>query len=546
MGKKSGFTIVSLLIILALVAAGCGNTGKNNASGETVFRMNLSSEPPSMDPAQITDQVSATVLNGMYEGLTRKNESGEVEPGMAESWVISDDGLTYTFKLRENALWSNGDPVTANDFEYAWKRALDPALKPKPSEYAYQLFYIKGAEAFNTGNGSADDVAVKATDEHTLEVVLNSPTPYFLGLMSFQTYFPVHPSTKDNEAWATEASTQITNGAFTIQEWKKNTSITLAKNDHYYAKDAVGLDKVMFTMVNDSGTELSMYQTDSLDFTGMPTGLIPIDQVETLKAQYPDEFAIKGIASTYYYLFNTENEVFKNEKIREAFSMAISRKDLAEKVALGGEVPAYGFVPPGIKGVKDEFRSEVNDSGYFTEDYAEAKKLLAEGLSELGLTEMPEFKILYNTNDKHQKLAEAIAEMWRQNLGVKVGLDTAEWGVYLETRNSLNYDVSRGGWGADYNDPMSFLDLMTSWSGNNNTGFKSPEYDALIKQAYSSNDAAERMSLLADAEKLLIDSRAIMPLFYYTSVNMIKPGFENIFIDFKGDIDYTRGYYEAK
>jgi len=550
MSKKSGLTFIALLVVISMIAVGCTpkkDSGNGGNGGEAVFRMNLSEEPPSMDPAQVQDQVSATVINGMYEGLTRKNENGDVEEGMASSWVVSDDGLTYTFTIRDGAKWSNGDPVTANDFEYAWKRALDPELKPEVSAYAYQLYYIKGAEAYNMGEAgaTADTVAVKALDEKTLEVVLNVPTTYFLGLLSFQTYFPVHQSVKDNEAWASDASTMITNGPFKIGEWKKNTSITLVKNDNYYALDKVGLDKVHFTMVNDSATELSMYQTNGLDFAGMPTGLLPLDQLETLKATYGDEFHAKGTASTYYYLFNTTVKPFSNEKVRKALSMAINRQDIADKVALGGETPAYGFVPPGIKGESKQFRDEVSDD-YFKEDYAEAKKLLAEGLQELGMTELPPLSLMYNTNDKHQKIAEAIAEMWRQNLGANVKLDNAEWGVFLDTRNNLNYEVARGGWGADYDDPMTFLDLFTTNSGNNNTGFASPEYDELIKKANSTADQAERMKAMADAEKMLIDSRAIMPIYYYTSVNMMKPGFKGIFIDYKGDIDYTRGYYEAE
>lgn len=545
MRRRTGFTFVTLLVIISMIAVGCTPKNDSGDANETVFRMNLSEEPPTLDPAQSQDQVSSTVINGMYEGLTRKNENGDVEAGMAASWEISEDNLTYTFKIRDDAKWSNGDPVTANDFEFSWKRALDPELAPKPAAYAYQLYYIKGAEAYNMGEATADTVGVKALDEKTLEVVLNTPTPYFLGLLSFPTYYPVHQSVKDNEAWASEASTMITNGPFKMSEWKKNNSITLAKNENYYALDKVGLDKVRFTMVNDSATELNMYQTGELDFTGMPTGLIPLDQLKVMQEKYPDEFHVKGTASTYYYMFNTTVEPFSNEKVRQALSMAINRQEIADKVALGGEIPAYGFVPPGIKGLSEEYRDEVSDN-YFTEDLEEAKKLLAEGLAELGMDKLPPFSLIYNTNDKHHNIAQAIAEMWRTNLGAEVTLGNSEFGVFIDTRNKLNYEVARGGWGADYDDPMSFLDLFTSNSGNNNTGFASPEYDALIKKASSTADQEERMKALAEAEKMLIDSRAIMPIYYYTSVNMMKPEFKGIFIDYKGDIDYTRGYKEVE
>ncbi|GMK43393.1 peptide ABC transporter substrate-binding protein [Paenibacillus glycanilyticus] len=545
--KKYGFTMISVLLALALVAVGCTPKQESGSSEGSVFRMNLATEPPSLDPAQVQDQVSATVVNGLFEGLTRKNEKGEVEPAVAKEWKISDDGKTYTFTIRDDAKWSNGDPVTAGDFEYAWKRALDPNLKPAASAYAYQLYYIKNAEAYNTAADgvTADDVGVKAVDDHTLQVELNSPTPYFLGLMSFTVFYPVHKSVKENEQWATDVSTLVSNGPFKMSEWKKNNSITIAKNDNYYAKDDIKLSKVVFSEVNDSNTELSMYQTGELDYAGMPTGLIPNEQFPTLKQNNPDEFKIQGSASIYYYLFNTTQKPYDNEKIRQALSMAISRQDIVDNVTKGEQKPAYGIVPPGIKGEKEDYRTEHPDN-YFKEDVEEAKKLLAEGLKEEGLTAMPTVKVTYNTNELHQAVAEAIAEMWSKNLGIKTEVSKQEWGVFLDNRNHLNYDVARGGWGADYDDPMTFIDLFSSKSGNNNTGFANKEYDALIKEAYSTDDQAKRMEAMSKAESLVVGTRAIMPIYYYSTVYMIKPGFKGIFIDYKGDIDYNRGYYEAK
>ncbi|WP_336774792.1 peptide ABC transporter substrate-binding protein [Paenibacillus sp. MMO-58] len=547
--KKYGFTMISVLLALALVAVGCTPKQESGSSEGSVFRMNLATEPPSLDPAQVQDQVSATVVNGLFEGLTRKDEKGDVVPAVAKEWKISDDGKTYTFTIRDDAKWSNGDPVTAGDFEYAWKRALDPNLKPAASAYAYQLYYIKNAEAYNTGtDGSvkADDVGVKAIDDHTLQVELNSPTPYFLGLMSFTVFYPVHKSVKENEQWATDVSTLVSNGPFKISEWKKNNSITIAKNDNYYAKDDIKLSKVVFSEVNDSNTELSMYQTGELDYAGMPTGLIPNEQFPTLKQNNPDEFKIQGSASIYYYLFNTTQKPYDNEKIRQALSMAISRQDIVDNVTKGGQIPAYGIVPPGIKGEKDDYRTEHPDSAYFKEDVEQAKALLAEGLKEEGLTAMPTVKVTYNTNELHQAIAEAIAEMWSKNLGIKTEVSKQEWGVFLDNRNHLNYDVARGGWGADYDDPMTFIDLFSSKSGNNNTGFANKQYDDLIKEAYSTADQAKRMEAMSKAESIVVGTRAIMPIYYYSTVYMIKPGFKGIFIDYKGDIDYNRGYYEAK
>ncbi|MDQ0113575.1 peptide ABC transporter substrate-binding protein [Paenibacillus harenae] len=557
MKKKTVFSYVTLLLVLTLVLAGCGNQNNNpanpNNSGNDggsegqeearAFRLNLHSEPPSLDPALMEDNVSGTIATGIYEGLTRKDESGNTVEGMAESWEISEDGKTYTFKIRSDAKWSNGDPVTANDFEFAWKRALDPAIG---STYAYQFYYIAGAQDYNEGKTTnADAVGVKALDAQTLEVKLNSPTPYFLGLTSFYTYNPVHQSAKENAGWAADAATIIGNGPFKMGEWQHNTSIKLVPNENYYAKDQVKFTSVDFTMIADSATELANYETDQLDYTGKPTGEIPAEQIPVLAESKKDEFHQVGTASSYYYMFNMEKAPFNNVKVRKALAMAIDRQSIVEDITQAGELPAFGFVPPGIVGVKGDYRDEVKDD-FFKEDVEEAKKLLAEGLEELGLSSFPEVKLTYNTNDSHKAIADAIVDMWKTNLGINVGTGNEEWAVFLENRNAMNFDVQRSGWGADYNDPMTYMDMFVTKGGQNNTGFASAEYDALIQKAYASSDQQERIDAMKEAEKILMDQLPILPIYYYSSVYMLKPGFENIYLDYKGDIEYTRGYYVAK
>ncbi|WP_337103889.1 peptide ABC transporter substrate-binding protein [Paenibacillus sp. YIM B09110] len=557
MKKRSVFSYVTLLLVLTLIVAGCGNKNNNpanpNNSGNgdsegtqeaRAFRLNLHSEPPSLDPALMEDNVSGTVATGIYEGLTRKDESGKTVEGMAESWEVSEDGKTYTFKIRSDAKWSNGDAVTANDFEFSWKRVLDPAVG---STYAYQFYYIVGAQDYNEGKTTnADAVGVKALDAQTLEVKLNSSTPYFLGLTSFYTYNPVHQSAKDNAAWAADAATIIGNGPFKISEWQHNTSMKLVPNENYYAKDEVKFTSVDFTMIADSATELANYETDQLDYTGKPTGEIPAEQIPVLAESKKDEFNQIGTASSYYYMFNTEKAPFSNVKVRKALAMAIDRQLIVENITQAGELPAFGFVPPGIVGVNGNYRDEVKDD-FFKEDIEEAKKLLAEGLSELGLTSFPEVKLTYNTNDTHKAIADAIVDMWKKELGITTITTAAEeWAVFLENRTAMNYDIQRAGWGADYNDPMTYMDMFVTKGGQNNTGFASPEYDALIKKAYASSDQQERIDAMKEAEQILMEQLPILPLYYYSSVYLLKPGFENIYLDYKGDIEYTRGYYVAK
>ncbi|MFD2612791.1 peptide ABC transporter substrate-binding protein [Paenibacillus gansuensis] len=546
MKKKSLALGLAAVLMTGTVLAGCGTKG-TGGSGEQVFRMNLHTEPPSLDLAQAQDNTSFTVLNAIYEGLTTKNEKAEVQPGVAKDWKISDDGLTYTMNLRDDAKWSNGDPVTAKDFEFAWKRILDPNLQPA-SPYAYQLYYLKNAEEYNSKKDgvTADQVGVKAQDDKTLVITLKAPTPYFLGLLSFFTYFPQHEkSVSANPAFAAEASTIIGNGAFTIADWKHNDSITLKKSDNYYAKDEVKLSEVKMAMVDDASTELSMYETGQLDYSGAPTGEIPLDQIPVLKESKKEEMRIDPIASSYYYVFNTTAEPFDNVNIRKAFAMSIDRQQIVDKVTLAGQLPAFAFVPPGIKGEKDEFRKE-QESNLFKEDNAEAKALLAKGMQEKGYSKLPEITLIHNTGAGHKKIATAIASMWKTNLGVDVKIEAQEWGVFLKNRTNLNYQVARAGWGADYNDPMTYIDLFTSNSGNNDTGWKNPEFDKLVNEAKASSDEKVRMTAMAKAEKMITDDMIIMPIYYYTSVGLLKPNFKNITFDYKGDIDFTRGYVENK
>ncbi|MGM1046540.1 MAG: peptide ABC transporter substrate-binding protein [Bacillota bacterium] len=550
---KSLLLLLTLILAIGTVLAGCGSNNKNDdqsAKGdngkpkEQVFRMNFASEPPTLDPGQSQDNASNTVINAVFEGLARKGTDGEPVPAVAESWEISEDGLKYVFTLRKDAKWSNGDAVTAKDFEFAWKRVLDPKFTPAPP-YVYQLYYIKNAEAYNLGDiKDANEVGIKATDDHTLEVTLENPTPYFLNLMSFQTYYPIHSSAKDNDKWATKPETLIGNGPFKMSKITKGQKIELVKNDQYWDNKSVKLEKVEMSIVNSSATELSSYRNNELDYAGQPTGSIPTDQLNAVKKELPEELNIKGISSTYFYVFNTTAKPFDNVNIRKAFSMALDRKAITEKITMAGEIPAFGFVPPGIKGVKEEYRTEVPDT-YFEENLDEAKKLLAQGMQEEGYTTLPEVTLIHNSDDRHKKIALAVSDMWKKNLGVEVKVQNQEWGVFLKNRQNLDYQIARSGWGADYNDPMTYIDMWTSKSGNNDSGFKNEEYDKLVNEAYSSSDNAKRMEMMADAEKILVqDNQVVLPLFYYSNVSLVKPWVKGLTLDYKGDIDFTRAYIE--
>ncbi|MEK3703754.1 peptide ABC transporter substrate-binding protein [Paenibacillus sp. FSL R7-0198] len=565
MKRKSLLVLLTLILAFGTVLAACGS--KNEGTGNTdtgsasegnglakdqILKINLSAEPPTLDPAQAKDSQTNTVLKFLYEGLVRIDADGKEAPGVAKDWVISPDGLKYTFNLNPDAKWSNGDAITAEDFVRSWERALKPETA---SPYAYQLYYIKGAEGFNrsvdeTYKGTKitdfSQVGVKATDEHTLEVTLENPTPYFLGLTAFYTYYPVHASADTNDKFFTDYKNMIVNGPFVMDQYAKGQKIVVKKNDAYHAAADIKLAEIDMSLTNSSASELQAYKSGQLDYTGAPNGEIPSDQIPSVKAELSDEFKATGIASTYYYQFNVNEAPFNNVKIRKAFAMAIQRQLIVDKVTQGGQIPAFGFVPPGIRGENGEFRDEHKDD-YFTENVEEAKALLAEGMKEEGYTTLPAVTLIYNTSDGHAKIALAVADMWKQNLGVDVKTENQEWGVFLDNRQNQNFQVARAGWSADYNDPYNFLEMWTTGNTNNDSKFSNEQYDKDVKETVKSADPATRMAAFADAEKILIqDEMGVMPIYYYTNVSLTKPYLKGVQLDFSGAIDFTRAYLEEK
>ncbi|MBD8839859.1 MULTISPECIES: ABC transporter substrate-binding protein [unclassified Paenibacillus] len=565
MKRKSLLVLLTLILAFGTVLAACGS--KNEGTGNTdtgsanegnglakdqILKINLSAEPPTLDPAQAKDSQTNTVLKFLYEGLVRIDADGKEQAGVAKDWTISEDGLKYVFNLNPDAKWSNGDAITAEDFVRSWERALKPETA---SPYAYQLYYIKGAEGYNLSKDETykgtkvtdfSQVGVKATDEHTLEVTLENPTPYFLGLTAFYTYYPVHASADTNDKFFTDYKNMIVNGPFVMDQYSKGQKIVVKKNDGYHAAADIKLAQIDMSLTNSSASELQAYKSGQLDYTGAPNGEIPSDQIPSVKAELPDEFKATGIASTYYYQFNVNEAPFNNVKIRKAFAMAIQRQLIVDKVTQGGQIPAFGFVPPGIRGENGEFRDEHKDD-YFTENVEEAKALLAEGMKEEGYTTLPAVTLIYNTSDGHAKIALAVADMWKQNLGVDVKTENQEWGVFLENRQNQNFQVARAGWSADYNDPYNFLEMWTTGNTNNDSKFSNEQYDKDVKETVKSADPAARMAAFADAEKILIqDEMGVMPIYYYTNVSLTKPYLKGVQLDFSGAIDFTRAYLEEK
>jgi oligopeptide transport system substrate-binding protein len=551
--KKNIFALVSSVAVLGTALAGCGG-GQEAAkpaeqpAGNTqtqapaaapaaekkpqVLRMNLHSEPPTADPGIAEDTTSGAVILATFDGLTRIGGDEKPHEAAAESYTVSDDQLTYTFKIRDHK-WSNGDPVTAKDFEYAWKRALDPKTA---SNYAYQLYYVKNGEKANKGEAKLDDVGVKALDDKTLEVKLENPTPFFLELLAFRTYFPVNQKVVEgNEKWAGEAATHVGNGPFKMESWEHKSKMVLVKNDNYWDKDNVKLDKIEFSMVEDENTELSMFENGELDWAGAPMSALPTDAIPALKEQ--NKITTKPIAGTYWYKFNTEKPPFNNVKIRKAFAFAVDRQGLIDNILQTGQIPATGAVPPSMV---------LNPNGYFKDnDLEAAKKMLEEGMKELGISKLPAITLSYNTSEAHKKIAEAIQDQWKKNLGVDVKLENKEWKVYLEDLHNGNFQVGRMGWLGDFNDPINFLELYKDkMGGNNDTRWENPKYKELLNQSALESDLDKRKQILADAEQVLMDDMPIMPIYFYTQSWVQNPSVKGVQMTGLGDVDWKGAYIE--
>lgn len=538
--KKNVCILVSSVLVLGAALAGCGGinsaasfdikTGSikqsaKNAGGKAL-RLNLHSDPPTADPGLAEDSTSGAIIRATFDGLTRTDQNGKPHESVAEKIDVSSDFLAYTFHLRDSK-WSNGDAVTAKDFEFAWKRALDPKTA---SNYAYQLYYVKNGEKFNKGQAKADEVGVKALDDKTLQVTLENPTPYFLELTSYYTYYPVDQKVVEaNPKWADEAKTHVGNGPFKISAWEHKSKLTLIKNDNYWDKDAVKLNEIDFSMVEDENTELSMFDNDELDWAGAPLSSIPTDAMQALKDS--GKLNIQPIAATYMYKFNTTKPPFNNAKIRKAFAYAIDRKSIIDNLTQANQAPATGLIPPSMI---------LKSKGYFKDhDIDTAKKLLDEGMKELGITKLPPITLSFNTSEGHKKIAEAIQDQWKKALGANVKLENKEWKVYLEDMHQGNTHVFRSGWTGDFNDPVNFLNLFKEKTGgNNDTFWENAQYKELLNKSVKEADPVKRKQILAQAEQILMDEMPIAPIYFYTNSYVKKDNVKGVLMDDLGFVDY--------
>ncbi len=526
-----------LIILFGLLLSACGGGSSlsrvDQGTIDGVLHFGNGTEPQTIDPHIATGVPEHHVITALFEGLATKNPyTLESEPGVAESWDISEDGKTYIFHIRPNARWSNGDAVTAEDFRWSWERILTPELA---SEYSYMLYPIANAENFNKGRiPDFNQVGVKVLDQLTLEVQLRAPTPYFLQLMDHYSTFPVHRATIEAfgsytdqlSQWSREGNI-VSNGPFQLAEWRINSHIRVEKSMSYWDTDSVKLNSIIFYPTDNLITEERMFRDGLIHRTED----VPLDKVPVYLEEDPDTIVIAPYLSSYYYMINTTKPPLDDLRVRRALSMSVDRDLLNETVLENIMVPAYFLTPPGTVGYEPPVT--------FAYDPEQARALLAEAGYPNG-EGFPYFEILYNTQENHRRIAVAIQEMWRETLNIDVGIVNQEWQVYLESVGNINYDVARRGWVGDYVDPNTYLDMFITGGGNNNTGFSNARYDEImLNEAPLKLNNEERFALYTEAETILMDNMPIIPIYIYQTKNLKNP-------DMKGAPSNIMDHYNWK
>ena len=475
------------------------------AADKVVFKISNGAEPESLDPAKIQGVPEHRLYEALFEGLIIFDpKTADGIPGLAESWTISEDGMTYTFKLRK-ANWSDGTPITANDVVYSWLRELAPETA---SPYAwFPAMFLAGAAEYNAGEADASVVGIKAIDDYTFEMKLIGPLPYVIGALGHYSFavVPQHTIEKYGDAWVLPENF-VGNGPYVLKEWTPQSRIVVEKNEAYWDKDNVKLDEVIFYASDDDNTNYNMYLAGEIDWL---TGIAQ-DRLES--AQMRTDYQVAPQLSTYYYTIQTTKAPFDDPRVRKALSYAVDRQTLVDQVTKGGQLAGWGIVPEmaGYEGLGE---------AQFDPEYAQ--QLLAEAGYPNGVG-FPTFSLLYNTNDAHKQIAEYVQRQWLENLNINCELENQEWATYLANRNAGNFDVARAGWVGDYQDPNTFLDMFVTGAGMNGGKYSNETYDVLINEAARMEAGPDRFEVLLTAEDILInEDQAILPFYYYVSQNMI-------------------------
>ncbi len=488
--------------------------GVKLAKKQTLVRNN-GAEPKSLDPHKNEGVPESNLTRDQFEGLVNIDGNGDIYPGVAESWE-NDDYRVWRFNLRKDAKWSNGDPVTAHDFVYSWKRLVDPKTA---SPYASYLQYAHVANVDDIVNGKADPdtLGVKALDDYTFEITLSEPIPYIDKLVGHTSTYPVHPATveKYGNQW-TSPKNFVGNGAYKVKNWVVNERIDLERNDLYWDNANTVIDNVTFLAVSSDVTDVNRYRSGEIDMTN---NAIPIDLFARLKRDLPEELKISPSLCTYYYEINNQKPPFTDARVREAIKLALDRDIIANKVMGQGQMPAFGLTPPSTVDMA------VVEPEWFSWTQKERNEKARQLLEEAGYNQKNPltFTLLYNTSEGHRKIAIAAASILKQNAGVEVKLENQEWKTYLDSKRQGDYEIARAGWCADYNEPSSFLNIMLSTSSNNTAHYKSEAFDKAMRGSITAQSPEERVKAYQNSEKAMDQDSAIVPIYYYVSPRLVKP-----------------------
>ena len=531
MKLKKFAAVGTVLAVSALTLAACGsNKSSSSGSDAQVLNWNESAELPTMDLSQATDTVSFTALNNTMEGLYRIGKNSKIEPGIAKKTEVSDDGLTYTFTLRKDAKWSNGDPVTAKDFVYSWQRTVDPKTG---SQYAYLFDGVANVNDIMNGKKPVTDLGIKAEGDYKLVVTLDKEVPYFKLLLGFPTFFPQNEKAveKYGSKYGTASKYMVYNGPFKLTGWAgTNLSWTLAKNNAYWDKKAVKLSKINYKVNKTASTSYNLYQSGKLDATNLSA-----EQAKQLKGS--KEYVSRPQASTFYFEYNQTKKAFKNKKIRQAISMVINRKQFVDKVLGDGSIPAKGLVPEGLSSYDGtDFATAAYEKTGVEYNVEEAKKLWKEGMAEEGLTSL-DITLLSDDTDAAKKSTEFVQSAIESNLeGANVTAANVPFKTRLDRSQKGDFDVVISAWGADFADPISFLDMFTTNNSYNRGKWSNAEYDALVNASKTTDavDPAKRWDDLVKAEKILMEDQGVSPIYQSTQAWVIKSKVKGVIYNSSG------------
>jgi oligopeptide transport system substrate-binding protein len=522
--------LAALLIVGWLVWFGPGHTTATRtaysltlreANKNKILLITVGSEPRTLDPQEAQGVTEHHIIMAMIEGLVAPSidDQSKVVPGMADRWQHNEDYSVWTFHIGEDRKWSNGDPVTAEDFVFSYKRMLTASFG---AQYSDNLFILKGAEDYYRGKiTDFDQVGVKALDSHTLRIELVGPTPYLLSLVQHDSWLPVNPKailkfgnidTRDSK-W-TRAENYLANGPFKMKSWRPNDVIEVVRNPLYWDAANVKLNGINFYSIENINTQERAFQAGQLHKTDQ----VPLDKVPYYRRTRPELIRIDPYEGVYFYRINIARKPLNDPKIRLALNLAVDRDAIVKNILREDQKPATGYTPPGM--------GDYQPLDKMHYDPERARQLLAEAGYPNGKG-FPKFTIHFNTSESHRAIAEAIQQMWKEELNIDVALENQEWKVYLDTQNNRNYDLSRSGWIGDFMDPVTFLSMWTTGNGNNNTNWGNPKYDAFIQQAARTGDPKARLEILHQAEDLFLSEAPVVLVYWYTNAYLLQPSVQN-------------------